>query len=170
MNLTDFITLQDKELKAQLLKLCHCEAWAESVIRNLKALKTKDVNQEDIEDILGEEWDTISETSKLQAFSAHPKIGDLNVLREKLSSQANTEQGQIRHAKESTIHQLAEKNDIYYKKFGFIFIICAKGKPAEKMLHHLNNRLKNTRNQEIENAATEQKKIFLLRFNDYINS
>ncbi|RGP39587.1 2-oxo-4-hydroxy-4-carboxy-5-ureidoimidazoline decarboxylase [Altererythrobacter insulae] len=60
---------------------------------------------------------------------------------------------------------LSQGNADYEEKFGFIFIICATGKSAKEMSDLLQARLPNNREQEIVNAAEEQRKIFQLRIN-----
>ncbi|MEC8897924.1 MAG: 2-oxo-4-hydroxy-4-carboxy-5-ureidoimidazoline decarboxylase, partial [Pseudomonadota bacterium] len=45
----------------------------------------------------------------------------------------------------------------------FIFIVCATGKSAPEMLELLEQRLCNTRAEELQNAAQEQAKITELR-------
>ena len=64
---------------------------------------------------------------------------------------------------------LAEGNDAYFDKFGFIFIVCATGKSAEEMLALLRDRLSNDRATELRIAAEEQAKITALRLSDLAN-
>ena len=58
---------------------------------------------------------------------------------------------------------LAEANQVYLDRFGFIFIVCATGKTAEEMLALLRARLPNDRATELRIAAEEQAKITALR-------
>ena len=58
---------------------------------------------------------------------------------------------------------LAEANEAYERKFGYIFIVCATGKTADEMLELLRTRLKNGPSREIHIAADEQAKITGLR-------
>ena len=44
---------------------------------------------------------------------------------------AANEQSAVQEAHGDTLNKLAQFNQSYYEKFGFIFIICAKGKSAE---------------------------------------
>ena len=57
----------------------------------------------------------------------------------------------------------AAYNQQYLTSFGFIFIIFASGKSADTILAHLQQRLTNTREQELQVAAHEQQQIMLLR-------
>lgn len=111
-------------------------------------------------------WQHLSESDRKEAFAHHPKIGDLKNLREKFSSTArwaSTEQGSIVTASEETLRSLAERNQQYEMKFGYIFIVCATGKSAEEMLALLNSRMSNFPDTEILVAASEQASITRLR-------
>jgi 2-oxo-4-hydroxy-4-carboxy-5-ureidoimidazoline decarboxylase len=59
--------------------------------------------------------------------------------------------------------RLAQANQEYLAKFGYIFIVCASGKSADEMLALLEQRLPNTAENEIQIAAGEQAKITRLR-------
>ncbi|GAA74771.1 hypothetical protein P20480_1235 [Pseudoalteromonas sp. BSi20480] len=58
---------------------------------------------------------------------------------------------------------MIELNKQYLSKFGFIFIVCASGKSAEKMLELIEQRVDNTREEELTIAAGEQAKITKIR-------
>ena len=58
---------------------------------------------------------------------------------------------------------LADGNQKYEQRFGFIFIVCATGKTSEEMLAILNDRLQHDRETELGTAAEEQRKITRLR-------
>ena len=58
---------------------------------------------------------------------------------------------------------LESQNDLYEKRFGYIFIVCATGKSADEILEILNARLLNTPQDEIRIAMDEQNKITKLR-------
>lgn len=112
-----------------------------------------------------EQWWLCSEDDWKEAFRHHPKIGDLDSLRKKFSSDqwAAGEQGAVAAAAAATLEALAEGNRLYEEKFGYIFIVCASGKTAEEMLEMLKERLQNTPEEEIKIAADEQNKITKLR-------
>ena len=111
-------------------------------------------------------WSKMFENDILEAFEGHPKIGDINSLAKKYrdtASFAQHEQKTVSKASERSLSCLAELNDQYQKKFGFIFIVYASGKSASDMLSLLKSRLSNDRKQELVIAASEQQKIMLLR-------
>lgn len=111
-------------------------------------------------------WPELTEQDWLDAFEAHPKIGDINSLRAKYAStkaMASGEQAGASVAPEDVLQRLKAGNDAYLAKFGFIFIVCASGKSADEMLELLEARLPNSRSDELENAAREQANITELR-------
>jgi 2-oxo-4-hydroxy-4-carboxy-5-ureidoimidazoline decarboxylase len=111
-------------------------------------------------------WYNLTEADWLEAFTHHPKIGDVNALKEKFASTATWaagEQGAVRQASQATLEALAAGNETYERKFGYIFIVCATGKSADEMLALLQARLPNDPSQEIHVAMGEQAKITRLR-------
>jgi len=111
-------------------------------------------------------WDNLGEADWREAFAHHPKIGDVDALREKFASTAAWaagEQGAVRQASQETLEALATGNDAYERKFGYIFIVCATGKSADEMLALLQARLPHELAEEIHVARREQAKITRLR-------
>ncbi len=111
-------------------------------------------------------WQHLSEADWREAFTHHPKIGDVSALKEKFASTAAWaagEQGTVRQASQATLEALAAGNAAYERKFGYIFIVCATGKSADEMLARLQARLPNAPSQEIKTAMGEQAKITRLR-------
>ena len=158
MTLDEFNSLSKDAATELLLGCCHSEGWAREVaagrpFANLAALEAR-------ADRL---WAQAPEAELLEAFAAHPLIGDVELLRRKFAGRAHSEQGQVLEASDGTLQALARLNQVYLDRFGFIFIICATGKSADEMLQHLRTRLENTRADEIRNAAEEQAKITALR-------
>ncbi len=108
----------------------------------------------------------ISDDDWLEAFAAHPMIGDVESLRQKYAATkalAAGEQAGVTGAHDATLQELAELNREYLRRFGFIFIVFATGKSAEQMLTILRSRLGNCREEELQAAAEEQMKITELR-------
>ena len=76
---------------------------------------------------------------------------------------SENEQSGVNNATESILKDLAESNQLYEDKFGFIFIVCATGKSSDEMLALIKMRLNNNAKIEMQNAAKEQNKITQLR-------
>ncbi len=103
-------------------------------------------------------WNGLSAEDWLEAFRAHPRIGESSE-----SKWSEEEQAGARLAATVTVSELATANRIYYERFGFIFIICASGRTADEMLEALRARLNNDRETELKNAAEQQRLITRLR-------
>lgn len=140
---------------------CSASTWCESME---KARPFADVVS--LLNTASQIWQSCSTQDYLQAFEAHPMIGDVNSLREKFKStqaMASHEQSGAQSASEEVLQALHKYNLDYVKKHGFIFIIFATGKSAQDMLNALKARIDNDTETEIQNAAAEQIKITRLR-------
>ena len=161
MTLHEFNILPRERLAEELTRCCGSSEW---VRRMLPFIPADDMVEllEDAE----EQWWLCSEADWKEAFTHHPKIGDLDAARKKYASTSDWtagEQGAVNTASEDILQQLAEGNRLYEEKFGYIFIICATGKTATEMLDLLQERLTNEPAEEIRIAADEQNKITRLR-------
>ena len=115
------------------------------------------------------EWFGLCESDWLEAFSQHPRIGDRAALESRFPETHDLsarEQSAVGAAQDDVLTQLAEGNQAYVDKFGFIFIVCATGKSAEEMLTLLRERLPHDRASELRIAAEEQAKITALRLSE----
>ena len=113
-----------------------------------------------------EVWFALTPADWHEAFAHHPKIGDRASLRERFPHTAHlsaNEQAGLAGASDETLDKLAELNQAYEERFGYIFIVCATGKSADDMLHALRARIDNTPEAELKIAAEEQAKITELR-------
>jgi len=102
----------------------------------------------------------------LEAFRAHPRIGDRAALRAKFASTrawAAGEQAGALAASDELLDALARGNHEYERRFGHIFIVCATGLGAAEMLARLRARLGNAPDAELGIAAAEQRRITRLR-------
>jgi len=123
--------------------------------------------------IADEVWNDLSPADWKEAFSHHPRIGDIKDLRKRFSSTASlaeSEQAGVLGTPEKTLKALAEGNALYEAKFGYIFIVCATGKSAREMLQLLNARLDNRPAEELRIAAGEQAKITNIRIQKLLNA
>ncbi|HMS66316.1 MAG TPA: 2-oxo-4-hydroxy-4-carboxy-5-ureidoimidazoline decarboxylase [Ignavibacteria bacterium] len=148
-------------LKQELMKCCGSEKWAEKMSECGKF-----TSEEEIYETSEKIWSSLDKLDWLEAFSHHPKIGDIKSLKEKYSSTkslAEKEQSGVRSASVETLRELAELNEQFEKKFGYIFIVCATGKSAEEMLEIIKQRISNDNEAELLNAMKEQGKITILR-------
>jgi len=111
-------------------------------------------------------WWSLSSEDWLEAFHAHPKIGEKKAAAaqsEEALQWSAQEQSGVNDAAATTMAALAAGNRDYEHRFGFIFSVCATGKSSEEMLAILQARLQNDAETEIAVAAEEQRKITRLR-------
>ena len=162
MSLVEHINeLSADAARETLARCCAATSWVETMA---------DGRPYDSEEALLEAadvcWWSLSRDDWLEAFAAHPKIGDVESLRSKYTATRKwsaSEQSGVDTADDLTIQALANANAQYEQTFGYIFIVCATGKSADEMLSILRGRLGNDPETEIRQAATEQLKITRLR-------
>lgn len=149
------------DARAALLKCCGSTIWTEQMLARRPYADAAAVFA------AAEQIDrTLTRSDWLEAFAAHPKIGDIASLRTKFASTADwtsNEQRGVQNADDDTLHGLADGNRAYEDRFGHIFIVCATGKTAGEMLDLLRARLGNNPDEELTIAAAEQSKITRLR-------
>lgn len=159
--------LSANNVEAEFLKCCGSKRWARAMT-NARPFETLD-------EVLAEAdrvWWSLNEADWLEAFRAHPKIGEKKAATtqsaeaQKWSAQ---EQAGVAQASAETASQLAEKNGEYENRFGFIFIVCASGKSSKEMLAIINERIGNNPETELRAAAAEQRKITRLRLEKLLN-
>jgi OHCU decarboxylase len=153
--------LEGPVLAEQLRRCCAAEAWVEDMSRRIPFCSDADV-----EAAAASIWNALDRSAWLEAFAAHPRIGDVDSLRAKFANTrrwADSEQAGVGDADQHTLKRLAELNHAYFDKFGFLFIICATGKSADEMRQALEQRLAHDAETELRIAADEQLKITLLR-------
>ncbi|MEM7098039.1 MAG: 2-oxo-4-hydroxy-4-carboxy-5-ureidoimidazoline decarboxylase [Pseudomonadota bacterium] len=157
-----FNKLSESEAASVVEHWCAAKSWVRGVVAGRPFASISALSQS-----CADVWATMEEADLLEAYAAHPRIGDVDLLKRKYADTARAEQGQVAQADEGVITQLAELNIAYHKKFGFIFIVFASGKSAEEMLSMLVTRIENSREDELANAAAEQEKIFQNRLDQY---
>jgi 2-oxo-4-hydroxy-4-carboxy-5-ureidoimidazoline decarboxylase len=63
---------------------------------------------------------------------------------------------------------LADANKEYERRFKHIFIVCATGKSATQILEILQRRLKNSPEEELREAAEQQRQITQIRLRKWL--
>ncbi len=153
--------------RAALLACCGSTRWAEQVA----ALRPFwDVGQ--LLRIGERVWRESGPEDWLEAFRAHPRIGERKAEQETGEQSRNWSEGEQSRARDAavqTLDALTEANREYETRFGFIFIVCATGKTAEEMLELLRARMGNDPETELRVAAGEQWRITELRLKKFLN-
>lgn len=161
MTLAYFNNLAQASALAELLRCCGATRWAVAM-----AQRRPFGSEAELLTAAEEIWQNLAPEDWREAFLHHPKIGDLAGLRAKFASTRQWSEGEqagVAGAAEEILHALAQGNEAYERKFGFIFIVCATGKSAEEMLALLQQRLPNEPELELKIAAAEQAKITKIR-------
>ncbi|PNH08636.1 Uric acid degradation bifunctional protein TTL [Tetrabaena socialis] len=112
-------------------------------------------------------WTQTGVPGWLEALAAHPKIGDkkgMDGKPEAFAGFSRNEQSAAEQSLSSDVSsELVSWNQRYLDKFGFIFIIFAKGRSAPEILAALMKRYQRLPHEELQTAAQEQMKITELR-------
>lgn len=162
ITLDDLNKLSNEEAFSALEQCCVSKTWASKMVESrpfasAAALITKAASI----------WYKDCSTEDFQeAFTGHPKIGNVESLKEKFAhtkTWAGNEQAKVSEASMETIEALAEANTNYEDKFGYIFIVSASGKSADEMLAIAQARLAHSASDEIQVAMNEQHKITVIR-------
>ncbi|HWK03947.1 MAG TPA: 2-oxo-4-hydroxy-4-carboxy-5-ureidoimidazoline decarboxylase [Puia sp.] len=161
MTILELNKLEPAALREALGLCCGAAAWVEGML-GLFPVATEEALLQGAERI----WYACGEGDWREAFTHHPRIGDLASLKVKFGSTgqwAAGEQSGVNAASEEVLSALAAGNEAYEQRFGYIFIVCATGKSAVEMLALLKARLGNTPETEIRIAMGEQNKITRIR-------
>ncbi len=153
--------LPQEEAKASFLRCCGSTRWAERMT-GLRPFPTLNA-MTDISDNL---WKSLTAEDWMEAFQAHPRIGD----RKSGGAWEKREQSGVASATDDLLKQFEEGNRKYEEKFKRVFLVCATGKSAEEMFAELGKRMENSREDELEIALEEQRKIIRLRLEKLITS
>ncbi len=103
-------------------------------------------------------WWHLDQADWLQAFAAHPRIGDRAA-----GGWSRGEQAGVAGASAEVLERLARGNAAYEERFGHVYLVCATGLSADQMLARLEDRLGNPPEVELRVAAGEQARITRLR-------
>src|ERR1051325_10043284 len=131
------------QAEAELLKCCGSTRWARAM-----AAARPFANAADLFAKADLAASSLTEQDWLEAFRAHPKIGEKKAETAQTDQEKNwsaQEQSAVHAAATDTMAELAQRNREYEDRFGFIFIVCATGRSSGEMLAILNKRIKNDR-------------------------
>jgi len=128
-------------------------------------------NRESFIAALNTSIDGLTDQEKIEVLENHPDLAGRLAEENLLTSESTREQ------KEAGLHLLTQDqrsrlkshNKEYREKFGFTFIICARENKAAAILNGLDQRLSNTKEEEIQIGIGEVKKIARLRSLDILD-
>jgi len=162
MRLADLNEMPDAAAARELLRCCGSTRWAREMAqaRPFAAVAAVAAAADKISD-------TLDAADWLEAFAAHPRIGESSMSggsgKSATSEWSQQEQAGVHGASGAVRERLAVRHRDYEARFGYIFIVCATGKSSEEMLASLERRLAHNPSDELRVAAQEQRKITHLR-------
>jgi len=145
----------EEELRA----VCGSTAWARAV-----AERRPFADPAALADAAETAWDALAQEDWLEAFAAHPRIGESRAVGGgETSAWSGGEQARAMGSEATIRARLAEAQRRYEERFGHVFLICATGKTAEDVLAACTARLAGEPAAELDVAAGEERKIGRLR-------
>lgn len=132
--------------RQKFLQCCGSTRWADAMVAARPFVS--------VEETAARIWKNCTREDILEAFAAHPKIGD---------HEGASEQSGVCTASKATLEELARLNREYEARFGYNYIVCATGKSGEELLDLLRERLHHEPAREFAIAAEEQRLITQLR-------
>lgn len=148
-----------------MLACCGSRRWASAMV----ALRPIG-NVFELSEAADRIWATMAEADWMEAFASHPRIGERKIAQAAAKSAvwSGEEQSSVATAAANVLTELADGNARYEERFGFTYIVCATGKPAEEMLAILNRRLRNDRATELLEAVEQQRQITQIRLGKWL--
>lgn len=155
----------EAEAKGAMLACCGAKRWAEAMVASRPISESAELSA-----AADRAWAGMAEPDWLQAFACHPRIGERKTAHASAQSQAwsTQEQSGAKNAREQVLAELAADNALYEERFGFTYIVCASGKNAQEMLSILKRRLGNRREEELREAAEQQRQIMQIRLGKWL--
>lgn len=161
MTLEEVNALDKTVLRESLRNCCGSTRWADEMLALFPVADTNHLYEAAVS-----VWRNCDEGDWREAFGHHPRIGDIEGLKKKFAATADwasQEQAGTGGASMEVLKALAEGNEAYERRYGYIFIVCATGKTAEEMLGLLEERMGNEPKEELLIAMGEQEKITRIR-------
>ena len=150
-----FNRLPEEAAAGALLAVGHSGRWAERV-----AAGRPYADLEDLQAAADQVWMALDPADWLEAFKAHPRIGESGGRSADWSRQ---EQAGVGGTGAEVRERLAAGNAEYERRFGHVFLISAAGRDAAEILDALQARLGNDPGTELRVAAGEHRRITRLR-------
>lgn len=149
-------TLTQHHAEEELRAVCGSTRWAHELARG-RPFGSMQV----LRDAAAAAWAGLDRDDWLQAFSAHPRLGERGD--RPMSAWSRDEQSGTAGADADVLAALEAENRDYEQRFGHVFLLFADGLSAEAMLTALRTRIGNDAATELRLAADEQQKITDLR-------
>jgi allantoicase len=158
--------LPARQAEAELLACCGSPEWARQVVAARPW-----PGWDDLTATADRVWAGLGRDDRLQAFAAHPRIGERTPpggVPDRGAGWSGGEQAGVAAADAEVLAALAEGNREYEARFGHVFLVFASGRGAGELLGELRRRLGNDPATELRAAAEEQRKITRLRLDKLV--
>lgn len=136
-----------------LRRCCGSRRWVERMLAGLPYASDASLRQ-----AAEREWWSLAREDWLEAFAAHPRIGERGG-----DARSRREQSGVEDAAPGVRLALEQGNRDYEARFGHVYLVCASGRSAADLLADLQCRLGADPERELRTAAGEQAKITALR-------
>ncbi|XP_015606082.1 2-oxo-4-hydroxy-4-carboxy-5-ureidoimidazoline decarboxylase [Cephus cinctus] len=143
----------------------HCPEAARAVVS-----KRPFVNKEALKKSFDDYLENLDDTGKESVLLKHPDLAGKLAEVGKLTQESSNEQksaGLDALTKEEK-QTLNNYNYLYKEKFQFPFVICARRNKVATIFEGIENRLKNSRTEELNTGINEVKKICRIRIDDLV--
>ena len=157
--------LPTEEAMSAILPCCGSQAWAQQM-----AARRSFTDEAALLSAADEIWRNLTPADWIEAFHSHPRIGESRASHVSPQSMewSAKEQQDVTQAETAVKAALADANKEYERRFKHIFIVCATGKPATEILEILQQRLKNDAEEELVEAAEQQRQITQIRLKKWL--
>jgi 2-oxo-4-hydroxy-4-carboxy-5-ureidoimidazoline decarboxylase len=152
-SLDTFNSVTERQQMHLLFGVCSSTIWARRVLAGAP-FRDVDALLDRADRVLAELPDAEIDA----ALDGHPRIGA------KADNPSSArEQAAVAHADDEVKEQLAQKNQEYDQRFGYVYLVCASGRSAQELLSILEDRLRNDPETERRVMRSELAKINRLR-------
>jgi 2-oxo-4-hydroxy-4-carboxy-5-ureidoimidazoline decarboxylase len=150
-----------------IMPCCGSKAWAAGM-----AARRPFTDVTTLLAVSDETWSNLTAADWMDAFLSHPRIGESRAPQSASARSADwstQEQRNVAAADESAKIALTEANREYEQRFHHIFIVCATGKSVPEILGILRRRLQNDADEELREAAEQQRQITRIRLTKWLS-
>jgi 2-oxo-4-hydroxy-4-carboxy-5-ureidoimidazoline decarboxylase len=146
--------------RAALARCCASQQWVQRMLAGRPYASDRQLYR-----AAEREWWALDRGDWLEAFAAHPRIGERTA-----DAWSSGEQSGVTRAGTDLRLALSEENGAYQRRFGHVYLVCATGRSAAELLADLKTRLANDSDTELVVAAGEQAKITRLRLEKLVTT
>ena len=159
--------LPEGEAASHFRSCCAASRWVDAMVRARPF-----ASRSHLFGVADAAWEATGPNDWLEAFAAHPRIGERAsaLARDASRAWSSAEQSRAAEAPGEIQGELARLNAEYEVRFGRIYIVCATGRSAESLMQDLQSRLRNTPEEELAIASREQHRITRLRLEKLISA